>query len=196
MKIQFLQNTIISLKLLFFKKKKLNVGSGGINKYKSWIATDIDILDITSENNWLKLFKNQKLDNIMAEHVWEHLDEDQTKKANKNCFKFLKFGGILRIAVPDGFHPDKKYIDYVKPGGTGLGSDDHKILYTYKSMKEALEKVGFKVNLLEYWDENGKFNFTEWSDEGGHITRSMRYDSRNANGKLDYTSLIVDAVKA
>jgi predicted SAM-dependent methyltransferase len=195
MRIKLIQKTIISIKLLLFKKKKLNVGSGGINKYKSWIATDIDILDITSKNNWLKLFKKNKFDNIMAEHVWEHLNETDTELTNKNCYDFLKMGGVLRIAVPDGFHPDSNYIEYVKPGGNGVGSDDHKILYNYKIMKQRLENVGFKVNLLEYWDENGRFHFIDWSDEAGHIMRSRRYDSRNKNGKLAYTSLIVDAVK-
>jgi predicted SAM-dependent methyltransferase len=92
-------------------------------------------------------------------------------------------------------HPDSAYIDYVRPGGTGVGADDHKILYTYKTMTQRLEKAGFRVKLLEYWDEGGKFHYIDWTDEGGRIKRSRRYDDRNKDGKLGYTSLIVDAVK-
>ena len=80
-------------------------------------------------------------------------------------------------------------------GGTGIGSDDHKILYNYKSLKELLESAGFKVALLEYCDENGKFHFNEWSSKDGHIVRSKRYDPRNKDGALNYTSLIIDAIK-
>lgn len=177
------------------KKIKFNIGSSGINSGDDWYATDIDTLDITKYEDWRRHLFFLRLDNIIAEHVWEHLAEIDTELANKNCFRVLKKKGVLRIAVPDGFNPDKNYIEYVRPGGDGAGAEDHKILYNYKIMKERLEKVGFIVNLLEYWDEQGKFHFTDWSDEGGRIRRSQRYDLRNKDGKLNYTSLIVDAVK-
>lgn len=182
-------------RFLTMEKIKFNIGSSGKNPDNSFYATDIDTLNITQEGDWENLLFFFKVDNIMAEHVWEHLSEEDTILANANCFKFLKNKGILRIAVPDGFHPDPKYIDCVKPGGNGIGATDHKILYNYKSMSERLERVGFKVKLLEYWDENGNFHFIEWTDEGGHIRRSKRYDPRNQNDTLNYTSLIVDAVK-
>jgi predicted SAM-dependent methyltransferase len=101
----------------------------------------------------------------------------------------------LRIAVPDGYNPNPHYIDYVRPGGTGAGADDHKILYNYVTLKSSLEGAGFEVQLLEYWDEKGEFHFINWTDEAGHIMRSRRYDKRNQEGNLNYTSLIVDAVK-
>jgi predicted SAM-dependent methyltransferase len=183
------------LKLLAMKTRKFNVGSGGINPDPSWYATDISTLNLTRDADWRKLLLFLKLDNIMAEHVWEHLTDAETALANQYCFKYLKRGGTLRLAVPDGFHPDPAYIEYVRPGGHGAGADDHKILYTYKIMKERLEAAGFRVELLEYWDEQGQFHAVDWSDEAGRITRSKRYDQRNANGELKYTSLIVDAIK-
>jgi len=190
-----MQKRSLFFRFLTSQKIKLNVGSSGKNPDHTFYATDIDTLNITKEGDWKRLLLFFKADHIMAEHVWEHLSEEDTILANANCFKFLKKKGVLRIAVPDGFHPDTKYIDYVKPGGNGIGADDHKILYNYKSMSEGLKKVGFKVQLLEYWDENGKFHFVDWTDEGGHIRRSKRYDPRNQNDTLNYTSLIVDAVK-
>jgi predicted SAM-dependent methyltransferase len=63
-------------------------------------------------------------------------------------------------------------------------------------MSAELERVGFTVELLEYWDEKGKFHYREWDPKaGGMISRSRRYSSANANGELKYTSLIVDAIK-
>lgn len=183
------------LRFLRQKEIKFNVGSGGVNMAKGWYCTDIDTLDITKLRHWRRLLLCLKVDNIMAEHVWEHLSEEDTDLANENCFRFLKRNGVLRIAVPDGFHPSRDYIEYVRPGGTGAGADDHKILYTYKTMKECLQKVGFHVVLLEYWDENGVFHFNDWSEKDGKIWRSRRYDKRNSGGTLNYTSLIVDAIK-
>lgn len=183
------------LKVLRMNPRKFNVGSGGINPDPSWLPTDIKTLNLTREADWRKLLLFLKVDNIMAEHVWEHLSDSDTALANAYCFKYLKPGGRLRLAVPDGYHPDPAYIEHVRPGGSGPGADDHHILYTYNVMKERLEKAGFRVELLEYWDEKGQFHAVDWSDEGGRISRSKRYDKRNVDGKLNYTSLIVDAVK-
>jgi predicted SAM-dependent methyltransferase len=193
---------MIIKKLEEFKKSieflddiKIIVGDGGLISTPDWISTDIDLLDVTDGNKWDFLFGDKKISNIFSEHVWEHLSEEDSEIANRNIFKNLKIGGRFRIAVPDGYNPDPDYIEYVKPGGYGAGAHDHKRLYNYTSLKEDLEKIGFKVNLLEYWDESGNFNFIEWDVNLGKVIRSKRFDSRNENGKLNYTSLIVDAIK-
>jgi predicted SAM-dependent methyltransferase len=104
-------------------------------------------------------------------------------------------GRHLRIAVPDGLHPDPKYIDHVKPGGTGPGCEDHQVLYTYRTLVGLLEAAGFEVRLLEWFDEEGQFHFREWDPDDGLVCRSTRYDERNAHDPTAYTSIIADAVK-
>jgi predicted SAM-dependent methyltransferase len=173
---------------------KIVVGAGGIFE-EGWIETDINSLNVLEIKDWKNLFKIKKIDIILAEHVWEHLTVSDGKLALSNCYKFLKNGGHIRIAVPDGFNPNPAYIDYVKSGGHGAGADDHKILYNYKLLKNCLEESGFRVNLLEYFDEEGKFHFNEWATNEGMIRRSKRFDERNKNGLLNYTSLIMDGVK-
>lgn len=170
------------------------VGAGDV-KFDNWFSTNRSTLDVTSPRDWQYFFEPESIDRILSEHCWEHLSEDEAEKANTNCFTFLKSGGRLRIAVPDGFHIDPDYIEYVRPGGKGLGSEDHKVLYNYKTAKKLLEHAGFKVEFLEYWDENGQFHFREWSSEDGHVRCSRIHDTRNQDGSLTYTSLILDAVK-
>jgi predicted SAM-dependent methyltransferase len=148
------------------------------------------------DEDWKAFFRENTINAIVGEHVWEHLSKENGLIAFKNCFRYLKPGGYLRIAVPDGFHPKKEYIEFVKPGGTGNGAEDHKILYNYQSMSESLYLAGFKVKLLEYFDEGGHFHAASWNPEDGFIKRSKRFDPRNVNGELNYTSLIVDAVKS
>ncbi|NOT74806.1 MAG: hypothetical protein HOP08_07740 [Cyclobacteriaceae bacterium] len=173
---------------------KLVVGASKI-KYDGWILTEIDFLNILKDEDWQYALKKNTVSAILAEHVWEHLYEKDGLLGAKNCFQYLKPGGHMRVAVPDGFHPDKEYIEYVRPGGHGAGADDHKVLYNYKSFGKLFEDAGFTVKFLEYFDENGKFHYQEWSPDDGMIVRSKRYDDRNADGTLRYTSLIVDAVK-
>ena len=182
-------------KLFDLNKIRFNVGSGKVGFENDWFNTDKTTLDITQLNEWKRYLKFLKTDNVFAEHVWEHLTPEQADASNKNIYQCLKSGGRFRVAVPDGFNPDAAYINHVKVGGIGPGADDHKILYNYKTMKASLEKIGFKVELLEYWDEHGKFHYTDWDLEHGKVLRSRRFDKRNENGELKYTSLIIDAIK-
>ena len=86
----------------------------------------------------------------MAEHVFEHLTVSDAKIACENCHKFLRKGGNLRIAVPDGFFPDKEYIDLVKPGGSGLGAKDHKKLYNFRSIQHIFDPNLFSFEFIEF----------------------------------------------
>jgi predicted SAM-dependent methyltransferase len=174
---------------------KLIVGASYI-QFKGWVCTDIQHLNIVSEKDWNYLLKGKKVSNILSEHVWEHIALEDARTANQLCFRFLESKGKMRIAVPDGYFPDEEYIEYVRPGGSGPGCDDHKVLYNYQLMRKELQQAGFKIDLLEYWDEHGQFHYKDWSpDEGGMIRRSSRFDPGNVNGKLKYTSLIIDAIK-
>ncbi|MCF0053788.1 methyltransferase domain-containing protein [Dyadobacter sp. LJ53] len=177
--------------------KPVNMVVGSMySLYKGWIHSDIETLNLLKESDWQKYFNESSIDKILAEHVWEHLTLEEGQLAFKHCHTYLKPGGFLRVAVPDGFNPSEEYINYVKPGGTGNGADDHKLLYNYQIMSRSLESVGFTVKKLEYFDENGQFHKSPWNPEDGMIRRSADHDSRNAGGKLGYTSLIIDAYKS
>jgi predicted SAM-dependent methyltransferase len=190
----FTQTSVFRKRKELGDARKIVIGSAGIAQ-PGWLATDKDTLDIVDRNSFLLHWKPDSIEALVAEHVWEHLSEDEAARADANCYEFLGPGGRLRIAVPDGLHPDPSYLEQVRPGGIGVGADDHRVLYDYRSLKAQLEKQGFQVHLLEYWDEHRQFHFENWSSEHGHIARSRRYDSRNQNGSLAYTSLIVDAIK-
>ncbi|WP_214229494.1 hypothetical protein [Pedobacter sp. B4-66] len=162
--------------------------------YKDWLPTNIENLNLLEIASFDNLFGDKKADRFLAEHVFEHISYDDALIALKNCNKYLKKGGTVRIAVPDGLHPNPDYINMVKPGGHGEGAHDHKLLYDYKTLSKAFEESGYRVNLLEYYDENGKFHFNEWDSKDGHIIRSKRYDKR-FNEPLGYSSLIVEGIK-
>jgi len=176
------------------KASRILLGAG-MDIRKGWISTDQQSLDVTSKEAFLRYWKPESRTAFCAEHVWEHLHPEQASAGAANCFAFLKPGGVLRLAVPDGLHPDPSYREWVRPGGNGPGADDHKLLYTHVMMQKLLEDAGFTVQLLEHWDEAGEFHFTDWTDGSGHIRRSRRYDERNKDGTLRYTSLIVDGIK-
>jgi predicted SAM-dependent methyltransferase len=173
---------------------RIVVGASGIYE-DGWIATDIDTLNILRLADWERYFAKSPIDAILAEHVWEHLPWEEGILAAQNCYNYLRDGCYIRVAVPDGFHPNPTYIEWVRPGGSGAGANDHKVLYTYQSLSQIFEKVGFHVELLEYFDEQGIFHYNEWNKDTGMIHRSKRFDRRNQDGVLNYTSIILDARK-
>lgn len=169
------------------------------SQHPNWLPTEQSSLDITRHADFAKLWSLASRDAFLAEHVWEHLTAEQALVAMKNCLAFLKPGGHLRIAVPDGYHPDPEYIEAIKPGGHGPGSDDHQQLYTYQTIQAQLATAGFMVELKEYWHEDGHFVQHSWDIKDGMVTRSAAFDPRNQprnhHGELRYTSIIVDGIK-
>lgn len=173
---------------------KIVVGASG-HYQTGWTPTDVEYLNLLKDEDWAQFFNVNSIDTILAEHVWEHLTPEEGILAAQNCYTYLKSGGFLRIAVPDGYNPDKDYINYVKPGGTGDGADDHKLLYDIDRITNALTEIGYRVQGLEYFNKEGQFNFNDWEPTTGMVARSKRFDPRNKDGKLAYTSLIIDAIK-
>ena len=174
--------------------KRIVLGAGR-TVYPGWYSTNRETLDLLKRGDFARHWQPGTREAFLAEHVWEHLSEDDGRTAARNCYEFLRAGGRLRIAVPDGHNPDSAYREYVRPGGTGPGADDHKVLYTAESLHAALTAAGYACEWLEYWDASGKFHAKDWRAEDGYISRSKRFDSRNADGVLRYTSLIIDALK-
>lgn len=171
---------------------KVVIGGGDIMHDASWIVTNQEEIDVELKDDFEYFFESKSVDNFFASHVFEHLKD--VESAVINLYNSLKIGGKLRIAVPDGYFPDENYINEVKVGGIGAGSDDHKHLFNIDSLSEILIKYGFKVETIEYW-KDGKFNKKDWSVNDGFVGRSAEYDERNINGELKYTSLIIDAIK-
>ena len=177
--------------------KRIVIGSA-FRHDPGWVPTDIEFLNLLKPSDWDRFFAPASLDAMLAEHVWEHLTMEEARAAARTCFTYLRPGGYLRVAVPDGLHPDPIYRDWVKPGGASPGqlANDHKVLYNYRTLRDVFESAGFRVELYEYFDEAGAFQYRDWDERAGTIWRSKRFDKRNTGGKLVFTSIVADAVKA
>ncbi len=167
------------------------IGSGG-TLFDGWITTDVHVLDITKPNDWQKLFKLESIDHLLSEHVLEHLTEAECRIALAECYRYLKQGGLFRVAVPDGYRRDPNYVAEVTPP-----KDGHKVLFTVDNLVPLLASLGFSVTPLEYFDADETFHAQPWDERDGFIKRSCRFDDQQAfqRGDLFYTSLIVDAKK-
>ncbi len=170
---------------------KIIIGAGQ-TRYTGWIATDIPAFDISSKGHWRRLFPPAGIDRMLAEHVFEHLTAAQFSGFLARARDYLAADGRIRIAVPDGNHPSPEYINSVRPGGSGAGADDHKMLYTHEIISQLIAAQGYEFALLEAFDANGAFHRQPWSADDGFVSRSSAHDERNQDGVLRYTSLLVD----
>lgn len=167
---------------------------------KGWYATNEQWLDVAKESDWDNIFRNKKnLTNIVAEHVFEHLTHEECQIALKQIFNHMDAGGQIRIAVPDGYHPDPEYLRHVQVSGAGADAADHKQLLTVDMLFELLRNAGFTPRHIEGYTSNGDLIEKKYSIEDGYINRS-RANKRGipeADGWSfvdSRTSLIVDGV--
>lgn len=155
-----------------------------------WISTDQDVLDITSETAWQRLFELASIDRLLSEHVLEHLTEEECRIGLRLCLQYLRPGGVFRIAVPDDYRDDEAYRKESAPPNYG-----HRQFLNVDTLTALLIDAGYEVTPLEYFDVSGQFHGAPWDRADGMIQRSARFDKQVAfrRGRLYYTSLIVDA---
>ena len=194
--------------------KKIILGSADTSQ-EGWISTDSDYLDITKGFHWSRLFDESSIDNLLAEHVFEHIPLSKVEKCFENIHKYLKKGGKLRFVVPDGNHPASYYREMTKPGGWGNGASDHKVFFTLDLLKEIVDSDDFSLSPVEYFDGEGKFHQRKYGEDGGFVKRTAdqypKYSGKDRLSFLDsipsglraqfiendfaYTSLFVDIIK-
>lgn len=170
---------------------KVVLGAGE-TEFPGWFNTDFEVLNITSPRNWAQLFAPETIDALLSEHVLEHLSEEEGRIAVNECYRYLKHGGLLRAAVPDGYRRDAAYVAEASPP-----KDGHQELYNVDSFTALLKGVGFVVTPLEYFDAEENFHAQPWDENEGMVMRSIRFDSQVEfqRDQMFYTSLIVDARK-
>lgn len=178
-------------------KMKIIIGAGNTS-YTGWVSTQENELNLLNRADFEKQFKEESVDAMLAEHVWEHMTEQEGIQAAKNCYAFLKSGGYIRCAVPDKNFRNEWYQNMVQIGGPGPTDHPaytHKIVYDYQTLKTVFEKAGFEVEILEYCDEQGVFRYKYWNEADGKIGRSFRFDTRNSLENLGMVSIVIDAKK-
>ncbi len=195
------RNIIIQYPIFFNQKIKIIIGAAETFQ-EGWYSTNENWLDISSKNDWHKIFKNKKLiTNILSEHVFEHLSKNELEKTLQNIYEYTLETCVIRIAVPDGFNPNKEYLKNVGINGIGADAKDHKQLFNSESLTKILALAGFDSVIQEGYKKNGELILNDISSENGIVMRSRNNKSKNIILDKQWlfhdsrTSLIIDAFK-
>ena len=190
---------------------QLIVGAKGQTQ-PGWIASDLLApnaqLDIRRAEDWARHFAPDSIDKILCESVLEHLTFEEGLAACRNFYRYLKPSGRVRIAVPDRNFRNEAYQWWSVPNGGGQlfsrlflyapDEPDHKTFYDYNTLPRLMQAAGFRTELLEWFDDAGRFHLRPFHWDDGEVTRSFGHP-RVARLRwlvgFDWLSLIVDGFK-
>jgi len=197
--VYFWRRQVIRIPIAINKPIKIIVGAA-ITNQKGWYSTNEEWLDITCADDWENVFHGKKLlKNVVAEHVFEHLTPEQTRKALHLIVVHMQPGSAIRIAVPDGYHPEPEYLRHVGIAGIGADASDHKQLLNCDSLINYLAEAGLTPKLKEGYLTNGDLVQQPLHLELGLVFRS-RSNKANIATRAGWdfidanTSLVVDGI--
>jgi len=148
---------------------KLNLGCG-LDKRSGYVNIDVreDVkpdLAINLEDELLKRFQDESVEEIFAKDFIEHLSWRIVEDFIRDCFRVLKKGGKMFIQTPDleaifnttirnpnyrfGELEGFKAISFWVYGAQDYKENLHKCGFTILTLKKLLESIGFKVERIE-----------------------------------------------
>lgn len=149
---------------------KLNLGCG-YNKVPGYINVDSDPLcepDVIADLESTLPWEDNSVDEIMLNHVLEHLGEDTKTYLNlwKEFYRILKDGASVLICVPhhrhDNFYHDPTHVRVVTPAGVDL-FNQRKNVESIEAGEQATTlglKLGIDVGVIDV-----KYDLMPWYEE-------------------------------
>jgi len=108
--------------------------------------------NIKEENATALSFENESLDLVIANHIMEHIPDDE--KAMKEIYRVLKPGGNLIMQVPYSETIsntiEELSINNPEKQSALFGQKDHFRIYSIQNYIKRLQVVGFIVELIPY----------------------------------------------
>lgn len=169
---------------------KIIIGAGG-TEYEGWISTELKQLDITSEKDFTCLFSGRLIDNLLLEHVVEHIEYEEFLKFLVLVKRFLSAKAVVRIAVPDANHPSSYVRALTGVNGLEPGAEDHKVFYSVEDFEYIAVMTGYSLRKNEFFDNTGLFKSVFYDFKDGYVSRcSKNYVGRFTGCSIEYNKMI------
>jgi predicted SAM-dependent methyltransferase len=167
----------------------LNLGCGN-RFHPEWVN-----IDTTSNSPYVKAhdlrhgipFQDKKFDVVYHSHLLEHFSQTDAIHLMDQCFRVLKHGGIIRVALPDLETLARIYLEALK-GACGEGKDwQHHYDWIMLELYDQAVRLSPGGNMLTYLKQkpipNERFVMDRIGEEGRRIQRL------NDTGTLDNKTL-------
>lgn len=173
--------------------KYLNLGCGSnFSTKEEWVNIDfIEKKPYVLGHNLLNgiPFKDNSFDFIYHSHVLEHFSKKDGEAFLKECFRVLKPGGVLRIAIPDLEQIAKKYLYFLDEGLKNPNNREIRLNYEWMKIEMYDQTVrnfsgGEMLNFLSQKEIlNEEFIYERIGDEGRKIREFLKSLNSNENSE-------------
>tara|TARA_R110000868_G_scaffold59652_2_gene183077 strand:- start:682 stop:1200 length:519 start_codon:yes stop_codon:yes gene_type:complete len=144
----------------YFHGRVLDIGCGPYKCFPHWIGVDnghhwgLQGADVKSEATDLSLFSTQSCDAVFSSHLLEHIPYENVPSTLNEWMRVIKKNGHLMLYIPaDDAYP--------KCGEYGA-NPDHKWDCNYDNVTEALDKVDYSWDMLEYEHRVEGDEYSHW----------------------------------
>ena len=169
------------------KVNYLNLGCG-FTFHKDW--TNVDFVS-TGENvqayNLLAgvPFQNNQFDAVYHSHVLEHFPKDKAVLFIKECYRVLKPGGIIRIAIPDLEKIAKNYLKYLEESLNNVPKSAEKYEWSLLEMYDQVVRNSSGGEMVDFIKDESKqvddFLLERNGKEVQHIMDQLRVKKKPEN---------------
>ncbi len=119
--------------------------------YKHLDVIAYEHVDFVCDARRLSMIEDESVSEIYACHILEHVDRSEVPDVLKEWNRVLKFGGLIRLAVPDfesilqeyTENKDLERFQGLLYGGQTYNYNFHHVVFDYDILKDALENAGF-----------------------------------------------------
>lgn len=105
---------------------------------------------------------------VYHSHVLEHFPKDKAREFIKECYRVLKPGGIIRVAIPDLEQIARNYIQYLEEAIAGKDKADVKYEWTVIEMLDQMVRNTGGGEMLRYVADTSKHNDEFLLSRNGH----------------------------
>lgn len=142
------------------RKKLLNVGCGS-RYHGDWINIDFIATGENVQKHDLKKgipYPDNAFDVIYHSHVLEHFTKADAMNFVKECYRLLKPGGIIRIAVPDLEVIAKNYLSFLESASVGDALSEANYDWTMLEMYDQTVRNHREGEMKEYFEKKDILN--------------------------------------
>ena len=159
----------------------LNLGCGA-TFHNEW--TNIDFVSVSPEVKQYNLLKgipcnNETFEVVYHSHVLEHFPKKQAVEFIRECYRVLKPGGIIRIAIPDLEKIILNYVKYLDESMKNIPGAKEKYEWTMLELFDQVVRTSSGGEMLEYIKDTSKKNDDFLLERNGYEVKRIMEMFRN-----------------